>query len=58
MITTSPDLTAPRPPDLVDRDFVAAAPNRSWVADFTHVATFSGVVYVAFVVDTEADPLE
>lgn len=52
VITTSPDLTAPRAPDLVDRDFVAAAPNRSWVADFTHVATFSGVVYVAFVVDT------
>ncbi|MFE4688152.1 IS3 family transposase [Streptomyces sp. NPDC056721] len=23
-----------------------------WVADFTHVATFAGVVYVAFVVDT------
>ncbi|WP_432247281.1 IS3 family transposase [Streptomyces sanyensis] len=27
-------------------------PNRCRVADFTHVATFSGVVYVAFVVDT------
>ncbi|MEU2494050.1 IS3 family transposase [Streptomyces sp. NPDC007883] len=52
VITTIPDPTAPRAPDLVNRDFVAAAPNRCWVADFTHVATFSGVVYVAFVVDT------
>ncbi|MFK0192814.1 IS3 family transposase [Kitasatospora sp. NPDC090308] len=51
VITTVPDPTAPRAPDLLDRDFVAAAPNRCWVADFTHVAAFSGVVYVAFVVD-------
>ncbi|MFB6782595.1 DDE-type integrase/transposase/recombinase [Streptomyces sp. NPDC056352] len=36
----------------MDRNFVASAPNHCWVADFTHVATFSGVVYVAFVVDT------
>ena len=37
--------------DLVRRRFTAAAPNRCWVADFTHVATFAGVVYVSFVVD-------
>ncbi|MET8134108.1 IS3 family transposase [Streptomyces sp. NPDC005251] len=52
VITTIPDASAQRAPDLVDRDFVAQAPNRCWVADFTHVATFAGVVYVAFVVDT------
>ncbi|WP_406410636.1 IS3 family transposase [Streptomyces sp. NBC_01614] len=52
VITTIPDVSAQRAPDLVDRDFVAPAPNRCWVADFTHVATFAGVVYVAFVVDT------
>jgi putative transposase len=52
VITTIPDESAQRAPDLVDRDFVAPAPNRCWVADFTHVATFAGVVYVAFVVDT------
>ncbi|WP_442818694.1 DDE-type integrase/transposase/recombinase [Streptomyces sp. NBC_01320] len=51
-ITTISDPTAPRAPDLIDRNFVASAPNRCGVADFTHVATFSGVVYVAFVVDT------
>ncbi|WP_405393340.1 IS3 family transposase [Streptomyces sp. NBC_01102] len=52
VITTIPDPAAERAPDPLDRDFVASAPNRCWVADFTHVATWSGVVYVAFVVDT------
>ncbi|AXE76026.1 hypothetical protein C5746_39470 [Streptomyces atratus] len=52
VITTLPGGQAERAPDLLDRDFVAAAPNRCWVADFTHVKTLSGVVYVAFVVDT------
>ena len=40
-----------RPADLVDRDFTATAPNQLWVADFTYVATWSGTVYVAFVID-------
>ncbi|AXE82039.1 IS3 family transposase [Streptomyces atratus] len=52
VITTITDQAAERAPDLLDRDFVASAPNRCWVADFTHVKTLSGVVYVAFVVDT------
>ncbi|MFB7455724.1 IS3 family transposase [Streptomyces sp. NPDC056188] len=52
VITTIPDASVQRAPDLVDRDFVAPAPNRCWVADFTHVATVAGVVCVAFVVDT------
>jgi putative transposase len=52
VITTLPGGQAERAPDLLDRDFVAAAPNRCWVADFTHVKTWAGVVYVAFVVDT------
>lgn len=50
--TTVPDgEQAGRAPDLVDRDFTAPAPNRLWVADFTYVATWSGVVYVAFAID-------
>jgi putative transposase len=49
--TTVADERADRPPDLVERDFTATAPNRLWVADFTYVATWSGVVYVAFVID-------
>jgi putative transposase len=35
----------------VERDFSAIRPNQLWVADLTYVATWSGFVYVAFVVD-------
>jgi len=49
--TTIADDTAQRPADLVDRDFTALAPNRLWIADITYVATWSGFVYVAFVID-------
>jgi putative transposase len=49
--TTTPDATATRPADLVDRDFSAAGPNQLWVADLTYVATWSGFVSVAFIVD-------
>jgi putative transposase len=49
--TTRPDLGAPRPPDLVDRQFIATRPNELWVADFTYVATWQGFVFVAFVID-------
>jgi transposase InsO family protein len=50
--TTSSDRSLPRPADLVDRQFEAPSPNRLWVADITYVATWSGFVYVAFVIDT------
>jgi putative transposase len=49
--TTIPDAAATRPADLVDRRFTATRPNRLWVADFTYVATWAGMVYVAFVFD-------
>jgi len=49
--TTTPDGAAPRPPDLVERDFTATRPNELWVADLTYVATWSGFIYVAFVID-------
>jgi putative transposase len=49
--TTTPDQGATRPADLVERDFSAARPNQLWVADLTYVATWSGFVYVAFVID-------
>ncbi len=49
--TTIGDEEAPRPTDLVKRDFTAPEPNRLWVVDFTYVATWSGFVYVAFVID-------
>jgi putative transposase len=50
-VTTTSDDRLERPPDLVDRNFAAPAPNRLWVADLTYVKTHSGWVYVAFVVD-------
>jgi putative transposase len=49
--TTTPDAATVRPADLVERDFSASRPNQLWVADLTYVATWSGFVYVAFVVD-------
>jgi len=50
-VTTIADEAALRPPDLVERSFSASRPNQLWVADLTYVATWSGFVYVAFVVD-------
>jgi putative transposase len=49
--TTRPDDGAARHPDLVDRQFVAKAPNQLWVTDLTYVPTWSGVAYVCFIVD-------
>ncbi len=49
--TTVPDHEATRPLDLVDRDFTAARPNQLWVADITYVPTWSGMAYVAFIID-------
>jgi transposase InsO family protein len=52
--TTVNDKSAPCPLDHVNREFKATAPNRLWVADFTYVATWTGFVYVAFVIDVFA----
>jgi transposase InsO family protein len=49
--TTISDASQDRPADLVNRQFVADRPNQLWVADITFVATWSGFVYVAFVID-------
>ncbi|RDI15713.1 hypothetical protein DEU38_13157 [Rhodococcus sp. AG1013] len=52
--TTIADPQARRPDDLVQRQFCPEAPNVLWVADFTYVSTWSGWVYVAFVIDAYA----
>ncbi|MFK7966812.1 MAG: IS3 family transposase [Burkholderiaceae bacterium] len=52
--TTVSDRQDHRPDDLVNRQFVASGPNQLWIADFTYVATWSGFVYVAFVIDVFA----
>ena len=52
--TTRPDPLARRRPDLVDRDFTAAAPNRLWVADITYLRCWEGVVFFAFILDAHS----
>ena len=52
--TTIADPAAVRPLDLVQRRFNPAGPSALWVADFTYVASWAGVVYVAFVIDAYA----
>jgi transposase InsO family protein len=52
--TTISDKAAPCPLDRVNRQFRAPRPNLLWVSDFTYVATWSGFVYVAFVIDAYA----
>jgi putative transposase len=52
--TTISDKAAPCPLDHVNRQFHAPAPNILWLSDFTYVSTWSGFVYVAFVIDAYA----
>ena len=52
--TTISDKAAPCPLDRVNRQFRAPRPNLLWVSDFTYVATWAGLVYVAFVIDAYA----
>ena len=51
IFTTIQDPDAVRAPDLVNRNFKAAAPNQLWVTDLTYVPTRSGMAYVCFIVD-------
>jgi putative transposase len=54
MRTTVQDKAAPCPLDHVNRQFHAPAPNMLWLSDFTYVSTWTGFVYVAFVIDAYA----
>lgn len=38
-------------PNVLDRSFEAAVPNRKWIADFTYVWTAEGWLYVVPVID-------
>jgi putative transposase len=49
--TTIADPAALRAPDLVDRDFSASRPDELWVADFTYLRCWEGVVFFAFILD-------
>jgi putative transposase len=49
--TTVRDRDARPAPDLVERDFSVAAPDRLWVADITYLPTRAGTCYLAAVSD-------
>jgi transposase InsO family protein len=48
---TRQDKTAAKFPDLLRRDFTAAAPNIRWVGDMTEIPTAAGKLYLATVLD-------
>jgi transposase InsO family protein len=49
--TTIADPAATRSPDLVNRDFSAWRPDELWVADFTYLRCWEGLVFFSFVID-------
>jgi putative transposase len=50
-VTTTVKGDGRQAPDLVERDFSAAAPNLLWVADITYIPTWAGFLYLAVVLD-------
>jgi putative transposase len=49
--TTRPDAKAAPAPDLVDRRFLAASPDRLWLSEITYLPTRQGFLYLAFILD-------
>lgn len=49
--TTRRDRDAAPAPDLVQRQFAPAGPDRLWVADITYLPTWSGFLFLAVVID-------
>jgi putative transposase len=49
--TTQADPTKQPAPNVLNRDFAAAAPNRKWTTDITYLPTAEGWVYLAVVMD-------
>ena len=49
--TTTSDGAAPRPADLVQREFATSGPDELWCADFTYLRCWEGVVFFSFVID-------
>jgi len=54
VFTTVSDKAVPCPLDRVNRQFQAPRPNALWISDLTYVSTWSGFVYVAFIIDAYA----
>jgi len=49
--TTRRNKDARPAPDLVERHFVADAPDKLWVADITYISTWTGFLFLAVVLD-------
>jgi putative transposase len=49
--TTTCDPAATRSPDLVERDVTASRPDALWLADFTYLRCWEGVVFFSFAID-------
>ena len=49
--TTDSQHSLPIAPNLIERNFVAAAPNQVWLADITYIPTGEGWLYLAAVMD-------
>jgi putative transposase len=50
-VTTTVKGGSRQAPDLVERNFTAAAPDLLWVADITYIPTWTGFLYLAVVLD-------
>ena len=51
VVTTRANPLAQVAENVLDREFEAEQPNRKWVADVTYIATGSGWLYLAVVLD-------
>jgi transposase InsO family protein len=49
--TTDSNHTHPSAPNVLERKFTAAAPNKVWVTDVTYIATDEGWLYLAAILD-------
>jgi len=49
--TTDSRHDLPMAPNVLDRNFIVAAPNQAWVGDFTYIATEEGWLFLAVVID-------
>jgi transposase InsO family protein len=47
VVTTDSQHNLPVAPNVLDRNFVALAPNEKWLADITYIATDEGWLYLA-----------
>jgi len=51
VLTTKRDLTHPVVPNLLNREFTAADPNKKWATDITYIPTAQGWLYLAVILD-------